>query len=157
MILGLDPGPTRSAIVLYDGERILKHGIETNADILAWLYEHVETSDKDMLVIEQISAMGMSVGAELFETCFWSGRFAEAWGNVAAWNRLKRHEVKMHLCGSMKAKDGNIRQALIDRFGPSKEIAVGTTKKRGPLFGIKADEWSALAVAVVWWDLKVKR
>ena len=32
-------------------------------------------------------------------------------------------EEKMNLCGSMKAKDSNIRQALIDRFGE-----VGTKK-----------------------------
>jgi hypothetical protein len=54
-----------------------------------------------------------------------------------------RRDVKLHLCGSARAKDPNIRQALLDRFGP-----VGTKKAPGPLYGVKSHIWSALAVAV---------
>jgi hypothetical protein len=58
----------------------------------------------------------MPVGAEVFETIYWSGRFAEAYG-VEHDARITRIDVKMHLCHSPRAKDGNVRQALIDRFG----------------------------------------
>ena len=58
-----------------------------------------------------------------------------------------REDVKLHLCGSPRAKDANIRQALIDRWGGKAE-AVGTVKKPGPLYGVKSHAWSALAVAV---------
>jgi len=54
-----------------------------------------------------------------------------------------RKEVKIYLCGSMKAKDPNIRQALIDRLGDP-----GTKKNPGPTYGVKSHAWSALAVAV---------
>jgi hypothetical protein len=55
--------------------------------------------------------------------------------------------VKLHLCNSPRAKDGNVRQALIDRVGPQ-----GTKKGQGPTYGIKSHEWAALAVAVYGWD-----
>ena len=51
-------------------------------------------------------------------------------------------------CNSAAAKDTNIRQALIDHYGGSKAEAIGVKAKPGPLYGIKADEWSALAIAL---------
>jgi len=50
----------------------------------------------------------------------------------------------------MKAKDANIRQALIDKLGP-----VGTKKSPGPLWGVKSHIWSALAVAVTALETKL--
>ena len=81
-------------------------------------------SEYDLLVIEMIASYGMTVGQTVFETCVWIGRFVE----IASFNNIKfeyiyRKDEKMNLCYSMKAKDSNIRQALIDRFGP-----VGTKK-----------------------------
>jgi hypothetical protein len=64
-----------------------------------------------------------------------------------------RREVKTNLCGSMKAKDGNVRQALIDRFG-GKEKAIGKKKTPGPLYGFSADVWQALAVAITFADMR---
>jgi len=61
----------------------------------------------------------------------------------------------MNLCGVMKAKDGNIRQALIDRFpatGGGKIPQIGTKAKPGPLYGFSRDKWAALAVAVTFQD-----
>ena len=80
--------------------------------------------DYDVLVIEMIASYGMPVGKEVFETCVWIGRFKE----LAIIRNIKveyiyRKDEKMNLCQSMKAKDSNIRQALIDRFG-----IVGTKK-----------------------------
>ena len=91
---------------------------------------------------------GMIAGAEIFETCFISGRFVEMW-SPRRWARVKRTAVKMHLCGRMQAKDPNIRQALLDRFGPD---AQGVKAKPGPLYKIHSHEWAALAVAVTYYD-----
>ena len=63
----------------------------------------------------------------------------------------------MHLCGHPRAKDPNIRQALLDRFGPGREKALGTKKAPGALYGIKGDEWAALAVAITWWDQQIDK
>jgi hypothetical protein len=56
----------------------------------------------------------------------------------------------MNLCNSMKAKDSNIRQALIDRFGE-----VGVKKAPGWFYGFKKDVWAAYAVGVTYLD-KIK-
>ena len=147
-IWAIDPGPERSALVIYSPStgRVDEHETLSNYGVLGLL----GCEPIDALVIEQIAAMGMAVGAEVFETVFWSGRFVEAWGKN--WHRVKRHEVKMHLCRSMRAKDANIRQAIIDRFGPGKDKAIGSKAAKGPLYGIHGDEWSALAVALTWAD-----
>jgi len=71
------------------------------------------------------------------------GRFAEVSRGSAS--LVFRRDVKMHLCGSARAKDANIRQALLDRLGP-----VGTKKAPGPLYGVKSHIWAALAVAVTY-------
>ena len=55
----------------------------------------------------------------------------------------------MNLCKTMKAKDSNIRQALIDRFGE-----VGTKNKQGWFYGFKKDIWSAYAIGITYVDLK---
>ncbi len=150
MVIGLDPGPTASALVILDGATIEHHVKAENDVILALVSGHAPDTS---LVIEQIAAMGMAVGAEVFETCFWSGRFAQAWiaHNEPA-QRLKRGEIKMHLCGTMRAKDANVRQALIDRFGGSS--AIGKKRQPGPLYGISGDCWSALAIACTYYDLQ---
>ena len=61
---------------------------------------------------------------------------------------LPRRAVKLALCGDSRARDANIRQALIDRFGGS--AAVGRKAAPGPLYGISRDVWSALAIAVTY-------
>jgi hypothetical protein len=63
-----------------------------------------------------------------------------------------RRDVKLHLCDSPRAKDGNVRQALLDRLGPQ-----GTKKAPGPTYGVKSHEWAALAVAVYGWDMTFGR
>ena len=65
--------------------------------------------------------------------------------------RIPRKEVVTALCGSSKANDASVRQALIDRYG-GKEKAIGKKKAPGPLYGVTKDVWSALAVAIVWQD-----
>lgn len=147
-INAIDPGPEHSAWVTYDGVRPTYFGKIVNSVVLGRL--RVLTGDSP-LVIEQVACMGMAVGAEVFETVFWSGQFVEAWGGE--WHRLKRHEVKMHLCGNVRAKDANIRAALIDKFG-GKERAIGKKKSPGPLYGLAGDCWQALALAVTWHETK---
>jgi hypothetical protein len=99
-----------------------------------------------------IASYGMPVGAEVFETCVWIGRFAERWQHAYGYEHVPprmvyRREVKLHLCGSSKAKDPNVRQALIDKWG-GKDKAIGKKASPGPLYGLTGDCWAALAVAV---------
>jgi hypothetical protein len=144
IVIGIDPGPERSAFVCLSNERVLKRGIVANQELAAcdgyWSNRHV--------FIEMIASYGMAVGASVFDTCVWIGRFTElsrlAGGGLCP---VFRRDIKLHLCNSARAKDANVRQALIDRLGPQ-----GTKKAPGPTYGVKSHEWAALAVAVYGWD-----
>lgn len=142
MILAIDPGPVESAWVIYDGEKVHSAGKERNEQVLETLKNF---SAQLPVACEMIASYGMAVGAEVFETCVWIGRFIQASLNPV--QRVTRIKVKTHLCHSAKAKDANVRQALIDRLGPQ-----GTKKAPGPTYGISGDMWAALAVAVYAYD-----
>ncbi|HVK88312.1 MAG TPA: hypothetical protein VM513_29535 [Kofleriaceae bacterium] len=155
MILAIDPGNEYSAYVALNGERVVARAKVSNETMLAAVQRANEHGGQlgvlgiEMLVIEMIASYGMPVGREVFETCVWIGRFIEAWGGDHA--LIYRRDIKLHLCGSARAKDGNIRQALIDRWG-GKEKAIGKKASPGPLYGVSADVWAALAVAVTYAD-----
>ena len=152
-IIAIDPGYTQSAIVSYAGGAPSTADIMPNDELLEWLRCAGERDPAIPICIEQIQSYGMAVGATVFETVYWSGQFAEAWASRGgAVHRMPRREVKLHLCGQARAKDANIRQALIDKFGPTKQQAIGLKASPGPLYGFKSDMWAALAVAVTWWD-----
>lgn len=151
MILAIDPGPEKSAYVLWTGQKVKDHGILMNLGLRDCLY--LWRRNGSVLVVEMIASYGMAVGAEVFETCVWTGRFVEAWSARQAF--IYRREVKLALCGDSRAKDANIRQALIDRFG-GKEKAIGKKANPGPLYGIKGDEWSALSVAITYEEKRKK-
>lgn len=140
-ILAIDPGSERSAwLVLLDGHPI-HFGLEDNAEVLTLLRTGLAGSPT---VIEQIESYGMPVGREVFETVRWAGRFEEAAANLGAHVQLMpRRTVKLAICRDTRAKDANIRQALIDRYG-----GPTVTRKGGVLYGISKDVWSALAIAV---------
>jgi hypothetical protein len=138
-ILAIDPGTTESGWCLFEDGRVTQSGIRTNEDIVADL--DFDRICADELAIEMIASYGMPVGREVFETCVWIGRFIQA----SHWDfrLIYRRDVKMYLCNSAKAKDANVRQALIDKLG-----SVGTKKQPGPLYGVKSHAWAAVAVAV---------
>lgn len=158
-VLAIDPGNERTAFVLFESGRVLQKGIWPNYDVLSLLGDFTSATLPDECVVEMIASYGMPVGAEVFETCVWIGRFVERWESVSAGaqaHQVVRRDVKMHLCGNNAAKDGNIRAALIDRFGPGKAKAIGTKNAQGPLYGVRADEWAALALAVTFADTRGK-
>lgn len=170
-VIGLDPGTEKSALVVFNGLSVADHREMSNRELLAFIRDYetkewrprqdsdpeppsslkVLRSVQTVLVIEQVESFGMAVGREVFETVFWTGRFAEAWC-PRQFERLPRRIIKQHLCHTPRATDANIRQALIDRFGPGTEKAIGRKKEPGPLFGITGHKLAALAVALTWFD-----
>lgn len=155
VVLAIDPGPVQSAFIFWNGEVILDKGLVENnklLDILSVSYPQVEA-----LAVEMIASYGMGVGKDVFETCVWIGRFIDRWKTSGNKNHrlIYRREVKMHLCESMRAKDQNIRIALIDRFAPGfRNHGKGTKRDPSIFYGFKADLWQAMAVAVYAWDTK---
>lgn len=146
MILAIDPGTSQSGFVkLYSG-RVMTCGVLPNANVLKLVAAH-----QGPISIEMIASYGMAVGKEVFETCVWIGRFKQASTKPDAVRLVYRKDVKLHLCGTSKAKDANIRQALLDMFpatGGGKTPQIGTKSQPGPLYGVSSHAWAALGVAV---------
>lgn len=142
MIIAIDPGPEKSAVLQWDGATVTNPRILPNEELRNWVAYTAPLDNP--IAIEMIACYGMPVGAETFNTVLFIGRLQELWSSkMADFHLIYRRDVKMHLCGTMKAKDPNIRQALIDRFG-----VVGTKKNPGKLYGVSSHLWSALAIAV---------
>jgi len=148
MILSIDPGNIESAYCVIDKEtyKPIEFGKIKNEELRDKLISDLHYYPIESFAIEMIASYGLAVGKEVFETCVWIGRFIECFKCPFTWY-IYRKEEKMNLCGSMKAKDSNIRQALIDRFG-----VVGTKREKGWFYGFKKDIWSAYAVGVTFLD-----
>jgi hypothetical protein len=142
LIIGIDPGPVQSAVVTWGtftpGASVV--GILPNADVIRFLKYCPVT----ICAIEDVACYGMPVGKEVFDTAKVIGVFRAARQDYGSWLEIDRRTIKLTLCGNARAKDSNIRQRLIDLYGP-----VGTKKNPGPLYGVKSHLWCALAVAVV--------
>lgn len=141
-ILALDPGTKETGFVDFTNGVVINSGVLPNDEMLGRL-KLIARAAPITLAIEMIASYGMAVGAEVFETCVWIGRFKQAWSDPDAVRLVYRKDVKLLLCGSPRAKDPNIRQALLDKLGPQ-----GTKKAPGPTYGVRSHAWAALAVAV---------
>jgi hypothetical protein len=140
-ILGIDPGNVKSAYVIWDGVKIMQMGDVENADIMRL----ISSASYDSLAIESITGYGMAVGTEVFETCRWEGKFEYLASDLTKkpFRRIRRRDIKSHICENPTAKDRDILAALTDKIGPK-----GTKANPGPTFGVSGDIWAALAVAV---------
>jgi hypothetical protein len=159
LILAVDPGNEETAWLVYNSEfqHIVACRKERNERLVkrfgAFLPDgkrpfclpgHGGLVIPEMMAIEMVQHFGMGVGQDIFETCVWIGRFMEQWGPwMTHW--VYRMQVKMHVCHHSRATDAAVRAALIDRFGKP-----GTKKNPGKTYGITADMWSALAIAVTY-------
>jgi len=149
VILAIDPGTSQSGWVLFDAGRVRASDVSPNDFVLERIrniggYIAAGLHEPVTLAVERFEARGMPIGDESVETILWTGRFVQAWHKPDHVVRIKRSAVKLALCGSARAKDANIRQALIDRIG-----APGTKKHPGATYGVTSHAWAALAVAVV--------
>jgi hypothetical protein len=147
LILAIDPGTEESGFVMLDDGHAVGACVVPNSILVENIANFVTPG---VLAIEMIASYGMPVGREVFETCVWVGRFAQAWeahqrrlGRESPALMVYRKDVKMRLCGTPRAKDANIRQALIDLIGPQ-----GTKRAPGPTYGVKSHAWAALGVAM---------
>lgn len=166
--LGLDPGPLESAYVLLaeDGKTILAHEDLVNDGMIEYisnsfpLFQEMGGMEIACEMVQHYGS-GMPVGAEIFQTVLWVGRFQQKAAEIGApFFLIFRPHVKQHLCHTVAATDANIRQALIDLIGPVRQMELVKKYNRkgqwqmvkkltkGPLDGIHDHQWAALAVAV---------
>ena len=150
LLVAIDPGTSLSAYLVMetDDYSIIDKGKVEN-DVLTGM---VKTGYFDMLAIEGFQSFGMPVGKEVFDTDYYIGRLLQIAEDLGSKTRVVyRSDVKMHHCHTTRAKDINIRQAMLDRFG-----AQGTKKNPGKTYGISKDIWSALAIAAYVADTEKK-
>ena len=153
-ILAIDPGSTQSGFVVIDEQyKPLDFGKIDNDKILDLIHM---VPDEITVVIEMVASLGMSVGQTIFDTCVWIGRFEQLSIELnLPVTKVFRKEVKMNLCGMMRARDSNIKQALVDRFSYERHAAKGgkgIKKDPGFFFGFAADVWQAYALGVTYLD-----
>ncbi len=159
-VIAIDPGPLVSGWVLYDmvEETVDQHGIEENNELIEIIEPHTNKWPMAQhLAIERFEARGMPLGESSIETIIWTGRFAQAWLAQVCW--VRRREVKLHLCGTMRAKDSNVNAVLGDRFsaGQGMRAAKGVKRAPGPLYGLKSHSLAALAVALTFAETKYEQ
>ena len=160
-ILALDPGSSETgwAIIDHDPRRV-EGGKMPNTRVLVDLRE--EAVSFDVILVEYPGAWGISTGSavQVMEAIWWAGRFTEAALPMEV-VRITRDAVKRALLGKVNVKgaDAVLRQQLIDRYAElagdplgGKAAAIGTKAAPGPLYGIKADAWAALALGCAYLD-----
>ena len=156
-ILAIDPGTTESAFCLMDGKcNVLDKGKVPNSDMLKYIWLNAKKIDH--LVCEMVASYGMAVGAEVFETCTMIGQI-ERTADIKEIprSRIFRIDEKIAICHDSRARDANIRQALIDRFAKHDlKRGTGTNKNPDHFHGFKSDIWAAFAVGYTYLE-KQKR
>jgi hypothetical protein len=155
IILAIDPGTEKSAYVTVGvtmAGRILPP-IEAdkigNEGLVAMLPSYIRY---DFMAIERPQCTRHS-GKEVTETILWAGRFVQACAtNFVLYDRAK---VGWHILKEKGWNDSKIRTAIINLWYPDLEKKDQERAVReGPLAGVKADIWQALALAMTANDLK---
>lgn len=142
LIIGIDPGTKQSAYVAWNGTYVQDVGTLDNPKVAKYL----RSIDRDACVcFESIVSYGKVLGQSTLQTVFWTGRlFQVARDTVGPQqvSRLPRRAVKKHLRLGPGSGDKEVRAALIRML------------ERNPAdwFNLKSHQWSALAIAVTWWD-----
>ena len=154
-ILGIDPGNIQSAYCLIDAEtlRPLEVGKIENEALRRYLRQELSFDEQDRGAIEMIASYGMPVGREVFDTCRWIGRYEEVLSRklYIPPTLIYRQQEKLHICHDSRAKDTNIRRALIDRFAQH-DLKNGKGTKKDPdwFYGFSGtDMYAAYSVALV--------
>ncbi len=123
-------------------------------DMCMYIINKMHLKHIDLIAIETIESRGMPLGKTTLNTMYNVGRFVQTINMVnmdfeenkikkTPHMLIKRREEQILMCGNTKAKDSNITQYLIDKFGKK-----GTKKEPGYTYGISKDNWQAFGVAV---------
>lgn len=136
IIVGIDPGPVRSGVVIIAGNKIAAHWHARTEEVS----EAIEAMGKRVhaVAIERVRPYGSAMAAVTVDTAEWSAviRYAaERAGLRTLW--LSRQDVKRALFGKVIGNDAVIKRHLCALF------AIEQSRRM-----MHNDEWAALAVAV---------
>lgn len=144
-IIGIDPGPSCCGVVrIFPGERKIAYHSQGCGvgDIFPQF-----AAKTTIAVCEQFQPQGQPIGVASRDTIINIGRLCKQW-ELAARRELvlmTAPEWREILCDSRRAKDGNVRDALIAIYGEP-----GTKKNPGPTYGVTSHAWQALGIATAY-------
>ena len=143
-ILGLDPGSNASAFVIWDTEleEILTHGIPNNYLLERLFEEERLVNQGDVVVIEMFQNFGTkaNAGASIFYSCIFIGKVLKICERLKVKTLLiPRKTIVSHHTKTVTGSDSTVRKVMLQKFPK------GTAKKPGVSYGLKEDEWQALA------------
>ena len=145
VVLGIDPGPESLALASWDGSHATFLGEVVG---FSTLKENVRRADlvgvEDFITYRPLDASGREtikmIGVVRYICEFNGTKCIE----------IPRAKILRWWCGDTKGGDVALRVAVYDRFGGSRQAAIGTKKIKGPLYGLKGSHLlAALAVAVM--------
>jgi hypothetical protein len=145
-VLAIDPGSSHSACVLWEPRTLLiRHARwEPNQQVLDLVDLVSDRRREYQLVIEQITAY--TAGKTVADTCWWSGRYYQAWPGKRK-QMMPYREVSIAHTGRTASKEILVQEELLGRFGP---IVTAPLEAQGKKAAVHL--WSAFAVAVTWSD-----
>ena len=158
-ILGIDPGPETSGMVLYrlaedprtGWGRVIRSRkdanlVELRAELTGGDVRNGLNPNTFEVVLECTQAGPPSTA--VVKTTEVVGRLMEACDTRGIrWHAYYRREVLQALdCAKKGNKDALVRAALIEIHGGTRQAAIGTKKSPGPLYGVSSHAWQALGV-----------
>lgn len=169
MIIGVDPGPTTSGLVVLTGDwpSTVRHAdpaasLDTVREAVCLTARHACSL---AVVVEWLTSYGTAVGASVLDTARVVGRIEEIAANVAgncphlgvAVHLVTRPEVALRLAGTRRATDAQVHEAVRAIYreaglatGGGADPCRGTRAQPGPLHQVRSHAWDALAVALAW-------
>lgn len=162
--IAVDPGNAQSAYVemtwggnghsVIPGFNIWDAGLIANKELIDRIDDSYRPDYSrevpQVYAVETPYPRGQNVSWQLMKTLRMIGRLEQlAIDRGFRVVHIDRLDVRIHVANDGRAKDSNIRSALIERWG-GKDKAVGKKGSEGPLYGFRKDMWAALAVAVTY-------
>ena len=144
LICAIDPGSSKSALVVWNGKKLFKTVILENEKFLKWL--ELNHTKLDFVAVEMLANQGRSnVGKETFDTCRVVGQIEYLCKVYNLRCQLfYRSQVKLHHLGKVIGNDSDILKALVKKYGEK-----GTKKNPGLFYGVTSHCWQALAIATM--------
>lgn len=161
MVLGIDPGPKTSGVVVLDVRSwppAVLSANQTTDDPLHLMPPWMDRRDEWVVVVEWLTSYGAAIGAEVLDTARAVGRLEErARRYGVATHLVTRTDVKLELTQSRRSKEAQVCEAIRQIYrdagkanGGGADPCRGTKAQPGPLFGVAGHAWDALAVALAW-------
>ena len=157
MIIGIDPGPTTSGLIVISSSLRVTHASAsaTHAEVIA---EITRSQYVEAVACEWLTSYGSAVGASVLDTARMVGRYEQAAHARGLGLSLRlRATVCARLTGQARATDAQLHEAVRAIYrarglatGGGADPCRGIASRPGPLLAVRSHAWDALAVALAW-------